>query len=459
MGQGISPTRAATPSFPPGPRTPAPIQGLRLLRDPLSFALDIHRRYGDVFAVSVPVFGRAVYLASPETVKTVFTGSPDRFHGGEMMATIMEPTVGTNSVITLDGAPHLRRRKLLLGPFHGDSIRHYGELMREITLEEIETWPLGEPFALLPHFQRITLGVILKSVLGVHDPQRLDQAATLIGAYQKRAPLVSLIAPLRRDFGPWSPWARFLRVRDALDEFVYDLIETRRQQASPEGQDDILSLLMQARQDDGTALSDKELRDELAGLIGAGYETTANLLSFAIERLLRTPRALTRLRESIAAGEDDYLDATVKETLRARPVSPNVARKLTTRTEIGGFQLEAGTVVFPATSVLHYREDLFPEPYEFRPERFLDGKADNYAWIPFGGGVRRCIGAPFAEYEMRTVLRTVLEHADLRAADAKPERVKFRTATLTPAKGARVVMERRLDATPRASAPAAAPSR
>ncbi|HXS33502.1 MAG TPA: cytochrome P450 [Solirubrobacterales bacterium] len=434
---------AATSSAPPGPRTPALIQGLRQLRDPLGFVPKIQHRYGDVFTVSLPVLGKVVYLTSPEAVKAVFTGSPAQIHSGEVMAAVLEPSVGTNSVLTLDDAPHMRQRKLLLPPFHGERVKRYGELIREVTLEEMESWPVGKPFALYPHFQRIALAVIMKSVFGVHDVERLDRIEQLIETFQKRVPLVSLFPALRHDFGPWSPWARFLRARQALDELIYEVIELCREQK--EERDDVLSLLMSARDDDGAQMSDKELRDELAGIVGAGYETTTNLLSWTVERLLRTPRALTCLRDSIAAGEDDYLTATVKEALRARPVVTSLARKLTAPTQIGGFDLEAGTIVLPAIAALHYREDLFPQPQEFRPERFLDGgKKESYAWIPFGGGVRRCIGAAFAEYEMRTVLRTVFERADLRAPDQEPERVKLRTVTLTPGKGTRVILNQPL---------------
>jgi cytochrome P450 len=431
-------------ALPPGPRTPALIQGLRQLHDPLGFATKIRSRYGDVFSVSLPVFGRVVYVTSPEIVKAVFTGSPAIFHSGEMMAAVLEPTVGLNSVLVLDEEPHLRHRKLLLPPFHGERVQRYGELIREITLEEMESWPVGERFALGPHFQRIALAVIMKSIFGVHDVERLDRIEYLIEELQKHAPLVSLFRSLRRDFGRWSPWARFLRARTAIDEFLYELIEQRRKQGDNGEHDDVLSLLMQARHDDGTKMSDVELRDELIGIIGAGYETTTNLLAWTVERLLRTPRALERLRESISAGEDDYLAATVKEALRARPVVTSLARKLTAPVQIGDFDLDAGTVIFPAITALHYREDLFPEPEEFRPERFLDGKAETYSWIPFGGGIRRCIGAAFAEYEMRTVLGTVFERAVLRAPDQRPERVKLRTVTLRPGKGTQVILDRPL---------------
>ncbi|HWM55557.1 MAG TPA: cytochrome P450 [Solirubrobacterales bacterium] len=441
------PRTRATPASarPPGSRAPALVQGLRYVRDPLGFLSGLQRRYGDVFSVAFPYFGRVVYVASPELVKAVFTGSPDQFHAGEANATVLEPALGPNSVLTLDEGPHMRQRKLLLPPFHGERIGHYGELMREITLREMESWPVGEPFALRPHTQRITLAVIMRAVFGVHDEERLARFERLIDDFSQRVNLITSFPALRRDLGRWSPWSRFLRSREALDEFIYEEIAIRRAEAAGEGEgDDVLSLLLQARHDDGSPMSDEELRDELVTVLGAGHETTATALAWAMERLLRTPRALQRLRESIAAGEDDYLAATAKETLRARPVILDVARKLTAPAEIGGYQLAAGTFVMPAIAALHYREDLFPQPQEFRPERFLDGKADNYAWIPFGGGVRRCIGAAFAEYEMKVILRAILERADLEAPDPKPERVKVRNITLAPGKGAQVTLTRPL---------------
>jgi cytochrome P450 len=420
---------------------------MRYVRDPLGFLIGSQRRYGDVFTISFPYFGRAVYVASPELVKSLFTGSPEQFHAGEANATVLEPALGPNSVLTLDDAPHMRQRKLLLPPFHGEQIRHYGELMREITLREMESWPVGEPFALRPHTQRITLAVIMRAVFGVHDEERLIRFERLIETFSQRVNLIIAFPALRRELGRWSPWSRFLRAREALDEFIYEEIAIRRSEAATadgEERDDVLSLLLQARHDDGSPMSDEELRDELVTVLGAGHETTATGLAWAMERLLRTPRVLERLRDTVAAGEDEYLEATVKETLRARPVILDVARKLTSPAEIGGYQLKEGTFVMAAIAALHYREDLFPQPQEFRPERFLDGKADNYAWIPFGGGVRRCIGAVFAEYEMRIILKAILERADLSAPDPKPERVKVRNITLAPGKGARVSLDRPL---------------
>jgi cytochrome P450 len=440
----------AAPSLPPGPRAPAIVQGLRYARDPLGFLIELQRRYGDVFTISFPYFGRAVYVASPELVKSVFTGSPAVFHAGEANATVLEPALGPNSVLTLDDEPHMRQRKLLLPPFHGERVRRYGELIRETTLREMESWPVGKPFALRPHTQRITLAVIMRAVFGVHDEDRLRRFERLIDTFSARVNLITSVPALRRNLGRWSPWTRFLRAREALDEFIYEEIAIRRAEVEgdDEEHDDVLSLLLRARHDDGTPMSDEELRDEMVTVLGAGHETTATALAWAMERLLRTPRALERLRESIAAGEDDYLDATVKETLRARPVILDVARKLTEPATVAGYELWTGAFVMPAIAALHYREDLFPEPEEFRPERFLDGRADTYAWIPFGGGVRRCIGAAFAEYEMRIVLRAILERADLSAPDPKPERVKVRNITLAPGKGARVQLDRPLRPAP-----------
>jgi cytochrome P450 len=436
--------------LPPGPRAPAIVQGLRYARDPLGFLVKLQRRYGDVFTISFPYFGRAVYVASPELVKSVFTGSPAVFHAGEANATVLEPALGPNSVLTLDDAPHMRQRRLLLPPFHGESIRRYGELIRETTLQEMESWPVGRPFALRPHTQRITLAVIMRAVFGVHDEDRLRRFEGLIDTFSARVNLITSIPALRRNLGRWSPWPRFVRAREALDEFIYEEIAIRRAEVEGDGEehDDVLSLLLRARHDDGAPMSDEELRDEMVTVLGAGHETTATALAWAMERLLRAPRVLERLRESIAAGEDDYLDATVKETLRARPVILDVARRLTEPAAVAGYELRAGTFVMPAIAALHYREDLFPKPEEFRPERFLDGKADTYAWIPFGGGVRRCIGAAFAEYEMRIVLRAILERADLSAPDPKPEKVKVRNITLAPGKGAQVQLDRPLRSTP-----------
>lgn len=438
------PAAAGRAARPPGPRGPALKQAIDYARDPLEFLPRLQRRYGDLFTVRFPYFGRIVYVARPDLVKAMFTGDPSVFHAGEANATVLEPALGPNSVLTLDDEPHMRQRKLLLPPFHGERIQRYGELITAITREEMESWPVGEEFSMRPHTQRITLAVILKAVFGVHDRDRFERFERLIDDFARRVGMITSFPMLRRDLGRLSPWNRFLRSRAALDAFLYEEIALRRAEPGLEERDDVLSLLLGARHEDGSPMSDEELRDELITVLGAGHETTATGLAWAVERLVRDPRVLEKLRDSVAAGEEDYLGATVKETLRSRPVIVDIGRKLTAPASIGGYELPAGTFVLAAIAALHYREDLFPEPYEFRPERFLDGKADNYAWIPFGGGVRRCIGAAFAEYEMRTILREFVTRADLRAVDPKPEKVRIRNITLVPARGAKVTLARPL---------------
>jgi cytochrome P450 family 135 len=436
------PHLAGTAASPPGSNAPAFLQGLLYVHDPLGRLSQLQRRYGDIFSVRFPFFGRLVYVASPELVKEVFTGSPSVFHAGKANATVLEPALGPSSVLTLDDEPHMQQRKLLLPPFHGERIQRYCELIREITRREIESWPVGKPFALRSSTQRITLSVILRAVFGIEDEERIDRATRLIDTFSDRVTVITKFPNLRRDLGPGSPWRRFRRARAELDEFLYEEIALRRAEAASEERDDVLSLLLAARHDDGTPMGDEELRDELITVVGAGHETTATGLAWAMERLLRTPEVLQRLRDSIAAGEDSYLEATVKETLRVRPVINDVARKLVEPARIGEYELAAGTFLLPAIAALHFREDIFPAPHQFRPERFLEGRADNYAWIPFGGGVRRCIGAAFAELEMRIVLREIVGRAELTAPDPKPEKVRIRNITISPAKGTVVRLER-----------------
>jgi cytochrome P450 len=443
-------------SVPPGPRRPAIIDAHRLRANHIDHMVRLHRRYGDLFTLPLPGFSRLVCVADPALIKEIFRGDPERFHAGEANATVLEPAVGLNSVLTLDEGEHLRQRKLLLPPFHGESVRRYGELVREIAERDLETWPIGKPFAARPHTQAITLEVILRAVFGLGDAERLARARRLIARFERRSRAVLLYPFLRHDLGPPSPWARFRRARAKLDRFIYEEIAHRRAEGAERGRDDILSLLLAARHEDGRPMSDRELRDELVTVVGAGHETTATALAWALERLLRTPRVLARLRRSLAVGEDDYLDATVKETLRIRPVVTDVGRVLTAPTEIAGYLLPAGTIVMPAIDVVHHRPDLFDEPEEFRPERFLEG--EGFSWIPFGGSVRRCVGAAFAQTEMRIVLREIVQRTELRAADPRPERPRIRNITIAPARGARVVLERRLVPQQQPTTPPEAPA-
>jgi cytochrome P450 family 135 len=397
-------------------------------------------RYGDVFSSHFPFFGRIVYVADPALVKEVFTGDPTIFHAGEANATVLGDALGEHSLLTLDEGRHLSQRKLLLPPFHGAAVRRYTEVMAEATAREVERWPVGRSFSLRPHMQAITLDVILRAVFGVRDGERMDRFRDTIPRLGNLSSVLDWLPFMQRDLGGLTPAARFRKAVAAVDELIYAEIAERRELG--EERDDVLTLLLGARHEDGSAMTDVELRDELMTLLTAGHETTATGLSWALERLLRTPRVMERVLDSL--DDDDYLDAVVKETLRVRPVIVDVARKLTRDVEIGGWQLPAGTMVLPAIAALHARADLYPAPGEFRPERFLSEGAESYAWIPFGGGVRRCIGAAFAQVEMRVVLREVLRRVRLRADSTRPERPQIRHVTVVPSRGCRVVVEERL---------------
>ncbi len=427
--------------LPPGPGLKAPVDVVHFVLDPIGNVRSAARRYGPVSRARFPGFGLMIYVNEPELVKQVFTGDPTVFHAGEATATVLAPAVGPNSLLTLDEQPHMRQRKLLLPPFHGENLHRFQDTTREITDRDIESWPVGEPFSLRRHTQRITLDVILRAVFGVRSRDRFERARTLIDEFARRANLIVMFPGLRRNLGRRSPWERFKHARAELDEFLYREIAERREVPDLADRDDVLSLLLQATDDQGRPMSDQELRDELVTVIGAGHETTATAVAWAFERLLRNPPVLERLRRSLPDG-DTYLDATIKETLRARPVILDVARRLTAEIELGGYRIPAGAMVVASIAATHYREDLYPSPDEFRPERFLDKPPDGYTWLPFGGGVRRCIGASFAQFEMRVIMRTILERAELRAARPAPERPRLRNITIAPSRGCRVVLAR-----------------
>jgi cytochrome P450 len=402
-------------------------------------------RYGDVFSSHFPFFGRVVYVADPALVKEVFAGDPAVFHAGEANATVLGDALGDNSLLTLDEGRHMSQRKLLLPPFHGAAVRRHVDVMADATARQVEAWPDGRAFALRPRMQAITLEVILRAVFGVRDGDRMDRFRERIPKLGNLSSVLDWLPFMQRDLGGITPAARFRKAVAAVDELIYAEIAERRALGDAAAErDDVLTLLLSARHDDGAPMSDLELRDELMTLLTAGHETTATGLSWAFERLLRTPAAMETLLGAL--DDDDYLDAVVKETLRLRPVIVDVARKLTRDTEIAGWRLPAGTLVLPAIAAIHVRPDLYPSPHEFRPERFLDGGAESYAWIPFGGGVRRCIGASFAQVEMRVVLREVLRRVRLRAASRRPERPQVRHVTVVPARGARAVVTERIAA-------------
>jgi cytochrome P450 len=414
------------------------MQAAFVTASPYGWMVKRWRRYGDVFSSRFPIFGRVVYVADPALVKEVFLGDAKTFHAGEANTLALGDALGDHSLLTLDEERHLSQRKLLLPPFHGESVRRYVEMMAEATEREVATWPIGKEIQLRPRMQAITLEVILRAVFGVRDDSRMDLFRERIPPLGETTSLLNWLPFMDRDLGGITPAAKFRRALAAVDELIYAEIADRRAAPDGEDRDDVLSLLLRARHEDGSSMTDSELRDELMTLLTAGHETTATGLAWAFERLLRTPRVLARLTASLDDG--DYLDAVVKETLRVRPVVVDVARKLTRETDVAGWRLPAGTLVLPAIAVLHARPDLYDSPEEYRPERFLDGETESYAWIPFGGGVRRCIGASFAQVEMRTVLREVLRRVRLRAPSQRPERGVIRHVTVVPGRGARAVV-------------------
>ena len=429
---------------------PRPVQTIAWITRTGPFLERCHARYGDVFSVRIAQEGTWVMLTDPEHVRQVFTGDPKVFHAGEANA-ILRPVLGDNSVLLLDEQPHLAQRKLLLPPFHGERIQRYVDVMREVAEREIERWPQGQPLELWPRMQAVTLEVIMRAVFGMQEGARLDRLRdalrnTLDWATQPTQMIaLALLGPDRVDQLPWFR-DRFVDV----DQLIFDEIAARRSDENLEERDDIMSLLLQARHEDDSPMSDQELRDELMTLLVAGHETTATALAWGIERLVRHPDKLERLREEADAGGDEYVDAIAKETLRLRPVIPIVVRRLTEPVEIGGYTIPEGVKVAPCIYLMHRHASVYdPDPTVFRPERFLEKPAGTYTWIPFGGGIRRCIGASFAVVEMKTVLSAIARSVDLRAVQPEPEHVVRRAITLTPSRGAQVIASRRVPARPR----------
>ena len=434
--------RADRSALPPGPPWPTLVQTVAWMTRPKPFLRRARERHGDMFTVTLRSGENFVMVADPGVVKEVFTGDPEIFRAGEGNRVLL-PLLGKHSVLLLDGRQHLRQRRLLLPPFHGERMQRYREIMEEATLREVERWTPGEPVQLARRMQEVTLEVIMRAVFGVTGQTELEHLRRVLlnlldwSMAPQRFAMLALMAPERIEgFGP------FRRVLDPVDAALLGEIRRRRAAEDLADREDILSLLLQARDDDGEGLSDEELRDELMTLLVAGHETTATALGWAFERLLRHPEAMARATADARGGDGEYLDAVGKETLRLKPVLPIVARRLAEPVTLGGVDLPAGADVAPCIYLIHHREDLYPEPDAFRPERFLGVKPGTYSWLPFGGGVRRCIGASFALFELQVVMGTVLRSVELRAVDPASEPTARRTITLVPGRGAQAVPSR-----------------
>jgi cytochrome P450 len=431
---------------PPGPSTPRFIQTLHFVVGPRRFLARMHRRYGPMVRLGTSFDPNFVMVFDPALVKEVFRAPPDRLRAGEANE-VLGPALGMRSVLLLDGDEHLRQRRLMLPPFHGQRMKAYEDVMREAADRAIDSWPLDREFALLPSMQQLTLDVIMRAVFGVDPGPRQDEL---------RRRLRDMIEPVANRFGLLmimliprlgnNSIARgFDDRRRRVDELIYEEIARRRDAPDLEEREDVFSMLLLARDEDGRPMTDEELRDQLVTLLVAGHETTATGLAWAFDLILRSPRVLAKLQRAVAEGDDQYVDAVAKEALRIRPVVPGIGRVVRGGPfELGGYLLQEGTEINPSIAVIHARGDSFPGPRDFRPERFLeDDPPDTYTWIPFGGGTRRCLGASFALFEMRVVIRRVIERTMLDTVGSRPERVERRGITMAPKTGTRVVLRER----------------
>ena len=429
----------ATTELPAGPSQPSVIQTIGWWARPISFLERSRARYGNRFTIRLLATPPFVMIADPDQVKEIFTTDPTVLHPGEG-ARILEPVVGRNSVILLDEGEHLSQRKLMLPAFHGEKMQRLASTMQEVAEQEAATWPLDQPVVLHPRFQALTLEVILRAVFGLDSGPQLDGLRARLNALLDMSSGPATMIPfLQRG----RKWEEFQRIRTEADQLIFDLIDERRRDDTE--RDDILSMLLEARHEDGSPMSHQELRDELMTLLVAGHETTASELAWAFERLGREPEVMARLTEEIDDGDDDaYVTATIHETLRRRPVLANAAPRLVMEpVEVGGWRYEPGVCLLADAYLVHHDPDIYADPYAFRPERFLGEQPGTYTWIPFGGGRRRCLGASFAMLEMKLVLRAVLRQIELAPASPGAEGARRRSITLSPREGARTVLRSR----------------
>ncbi len=445
------------PKLPDGPQTHPLIQTIQWLMKPLEFMETNAQKYGDIFTVRIgPLFIPQVFISNPQAIKEIFTTEPQKLDSGEE-AGIKLPLLGKKSLLALEGQPHRRQRKLLTPPFHGERMKIYGNLIQEITEEVAEEWKISKPFPVLPSMQAISLKVILKAVFGLEEGDRYDRfQEVLLAILNPKSPLVSallfLFPLLQKDLGAWSPWGRFLRQRQQMDQLIYAEIKELRENPDP-SRTDILSLMMAARYEDGESMTDEELRDELITLLVAGHETTATALSWGLYWIHHLPEVRkTLLQELTTLGENfepsevaklPYLNAVCQETLRIYPVAMLALNRLVkSPLEIKGYQFQPGTIILPNIYLTHHREDLYPDPKRFKPERFLERQFASHEFMPFGGGNRRCIGMAFAMYEMKLVLPTLLSRWQLELADNKPVVPVRKGALLGPARGVPMVVKK-----------------
>jgi cytochrome P450 len=433
--------------LPPGPKMPSTWQTVASWTRPTVGLLRARERYGKRFTVRFLGQPPFVILSDPEDIKELFKAPPEVLHPGEG-ARILEPIVGPNSVILLDEAPHLEQRRLMLPAFHGEAMQSLEGLMTELTERELADWPREQPITLHPRLQRLTLEIVLRAVFGLEQGAQLDRLRELLTQVLEFAENpISLLPFAQRMLAGRGPMGRLERLREEADKLIFELIDERRREGG--GGPDVLALLLSARHEDGSEMSHAELRDELVTALVAGHETTASQLAWAFEQLAREPRVVKRLTEELDRGEDDaYLTATIHEIMRRRPVLINAEPRLVKQPiRIGGVDYPPGAVLIANAFLVHHDPDIYPDPFAFRPERFLESAGGQtpgtYTWLPFGGGRRRCLGASFAMLEMKIVLRAVLEANLLVAVGDQPERPRRRSITISPSRGCEVILRAR----------------
>jgi cytochrome P450 family 135 len=445
--------RSRNRQLPPGPQLPSTLQAIGWSQRPLPFLERCQKQYGDIFTLRIRHAGTWIVLCDAQDIKQVFTTSPERL-GASVANTLLRPLLGQRSVMLLEEPEHHTRRKIMLPSFHGRSIERYRELIADVARRQTHTWPVGEPLALWPRMQSITLEVIMRVVFGDIESDRLQHLRDLLQELTEwlnnpgRLALLAVLGPR------WLAGnSDFKRAMAPVERAVLEEVHRRHAAGRAGSGEDIVSMLGQARYEDGTPLSEQDLRDELITLLSDG--PTATLLSWAFERLLRHPEKLARLRAEVLAGErEDYLDAVMKETMRLCPAVPIVVRRLEEPMQLGGYELPAGTKVAPCIHLIHRSADIYPEPLRFIPERFLQRAPGAYTWIPFGGGARRCLAASFAQLEMKRVMHTVLSEVELVPATAHAEGMTRSSIAFAPDGHARAMVLRR---TPAPGGPPEAP--
>lgn len=443
--------------LPPGPTAPTIVQAFRFFRRPIETLESCAREYGSCFTYRLPPGPPIVVFSDPEANKQILTASAEEANAAEANA-LLSPILGPNSLLVLDGARHLRERRLLLPPFHGERMQAYARIIQEATDRSIDAWPTGRPFPIHGVMQAIALEVIMRAVFGFAEGTELVRLRAVLERYMALAnsPFAALLVihAFQIDLGPLTPWGRSLRLRREIESVLQSEMDRRRREGT-RGRDDILSMLMDARDEQGRPMSDAELHDEMFTLLMAGHETTASALAWVFARVLERPDVLTKLRAELArvvgsapvepahVQRLEYLDAVIKETARLHPVAVMVGRVLRVPMRIGPCDLPAGVGVSPCIYLTHRRADVWPDPTRFGPERFIGLRPNPYAFFPFGGGDRRCIGAAFATYEMKIVLARVLARVELATVPGYRARPVQRTVTVSPSGGVPVVVARR----------------